>query len=105
MIPENGVLELLKRQDQPHRMPIFRNMRQPHFPQPCWVEAGDGLSGYRDRSCRWRADTGESLEKFGLSIAGNASDAHDFSRPNIERNIRDPDDATVILDDEVADFQ
>ena len=56
----------------------------------------------RNRAPGWQTDTGESLEEFGLAVAGNTGDADDLARAKVEADAFDPGDAQTIADFEVA---
>ena len=56
----------------------------------------------RNRAPGRQTDTGESLEEFGLAVAGNTGDADDLARAKVEADAFDPGDTQAIADFEVA---
>ena len=56
----------------------------------------------RNRAPGWQTDTGESLEEFGLAVAGNTGDADDLARAKVEADAFDPGYTQAIADFEVA---
>ena len=76
-----------------------------HRPSGSRSAAGGARAVDEDFAARERANAGQRLEQFGLAVAGDARDAEDLARPQIERDVVEARDAAIVAHGEVARLQ